>query len=99
MSDYIGVVPVTFDKNGTGKVYLFECKPWSTVKEGEYVMIKDAAGKADFVIAVADSRTIDKTSEEYPWLVQVMGARHPLARIVGKFTPVEYKDDDVIPFE
>ena len=99
MSDYIGVVPVTFDKSGTGKVYLFECKPWSTVKEGEYVMIKNAGGNTTFAHAVANSRTIDRTSEEYPWLIQVMGAHHPLERIVGKFTPVEYKDDDVIPFE
>ena len=91
MSDYIGIVPVTFDSEGIGKVYLFECKPWSSIKEGEYVMVGDCNSK--FALAIADSLTISRTSNDYMWIVKVLGAKHPLKRIVGVFTPVEYKED------
>ena len=89
MSDYIGIVPVTFDEFGSGKVYLFECKPWKTIKEGEYVMVEE--GK--FAKAVADVLSISTTSENYKWIVQVSGAKHPLKRIVGRVMTIEYGED------
>ena len=94
MSNYIGVVPVTFDEKGEGKVYLYECRPWSVIKVGSYVMV--AVGKIARVCAHA--RTIDKDGEEYEWLLKVLGGRNPLTRIVGRFEPVEYESSEDTPF-
>ena len=90
MSNYIGLLPATYDNEGAGKVYLFECKPWSGIKEGEYVAVE---GVVRFARAIADPLTVDRTSGEYIWALKVLGAQHPLKKVVGVFVPVEYKED------
>lgn len=89
MTEYIGIVPVTFDNDGVGKVYLFECKPWKRINEGDYVMVNGNR----FARAVADSLDISVISENYAWIVQVFGAKHPLTKIDGRFVPVEFGEE------
>lgn len=86
---YIDLVLCKHDKNDNN--FLFYAPAWSRLEKDDEVIVDTKYGESKAV--VVDKVTVDKTSEEYEFIVKATGATTPLRKVLSKVLYREFDYD------
>lgn len=76
-----------------GQKYLFALPDDEYVYAGDKVIVKTKNGNESVATCLCDSYKVDESNAAYKDILNAMGAKEPLSRVVGKYYESRFKED------